>query len=130
LKKLRVHHIAVGAQDPQRVATFYTHYFGAPELRRNYYPDGSLRSIWLDLDFVLMVEHISESERPEEHSSGMRPGMFLIALSVDAQQRNNLETAWAADGVQVDQKTEFTTYARDPEANRVAISTYPFEERS
>lgn len=129
MKKLRVHHIALGAQDPQRVAAFYTHYFGASELRRNYYPDGSLRSIWLDLDFVLMVEHISDATRPDEHTSGMRPGVFLIALSVGAQERDDLEAAWAADGVQVDQKTEFTTYARDPEGNRVAISTYQFEER-
>ena len=60
--------------------------------------------------------------------SAPRPGVFLIAFEVSPAQRRLLEQRLEAQGARIEQRTEFTSYARDPEGNRIAISHFP--ERS
>ena len=44
-----LHHLALGARDVERVASFYLDLFGLPELARHHDAAGELRSVWLGL---------------------------------------------------------------------------------
>lgn len=118
-----LHHLALGASDVERVAAFYRDVFGLVETARHHHPDGTLRSVWLDLGgAMLMVERTHESPRRVE---GVGKGPFLLAFRVKAAQRSQLERELEAAGAEIELRTAHTSYARDPEGNRVAISSYP-----
>ncbi len=119
----RLHHLALGARDVARVAAFYRDVFGLDETARYHHEDGSLRSIWLDLGgSTLMVEATDEALRRVD---GVGPGPFLLAFRVAAEQRRELERALEAAGAVIESRTEYSSYARDPEGNRIAISAHP-----
>jgi catechol 2,3-dioxygenase-like lactoylglutathione lyase family enzyme len=121
---MKLHHLALGARDVDRVARWYSEVFGLPELTRHFYDDGTLRSAWLDIGgTVLMVEHTDETRRVD----GVGAGPFLLAFEVAADERDALESRLDRSGSQVEARTHYTSYARDPEGNRVAISGYPVE---
>jgi glyoxylase I family protein len=121
--KPRLHHLALGARDVARVAAFYRDVLGLAETARHHHDDGTLRSIWLDLGgATLMVEATSEPARRVE---GVGAGPFLLAIRVEASGRRDLEGALEAAGAAIEARTEYTSYARDPEGNRVAISAHP-----
>jgi glyoxylase I family protein len=114
-----LHHLALGARDVAGVAAFYRDVFGLPELARHHHQDGRLRSVWLDLGGpILMVEH-TENAAP---ASG---GLFLAAFAIAPAERPALEARLAAAGAPIESKSAFSSYARDPEGNRVAVSHYP-----
>ena len=118
-----VHHIALGASDPIRLAAFYREVFGLRELARHLKPDGSVRSVWLDLGGpILMIELTRE---PPRHVTGVGAGMFLLALALPRGAWPAFEQALLSAGVAVESGTEHTRYFRDPEGNRVAVSCYP-----
>ena len=118
-----LHHLALGARHVERVAAFYRDLVGLREVTRHHEPGGGLRSIWLDLGgAVLMIEHSDEPVRPVP---GVSAGLFLIALAAEPAERDALERSLAAAGYPVEARTEHTIYFRDPEGNRVAISSYP-----
>lgn len=118
----RLHHVALGARDVASLAEFYREVFGLTELGRHVHEDGSLRSIWLDLGgSILMVEHTSAPARPV---AGVASGPFLIAFRVTPSERQGVERALELRGAHVERK-EYTSYSRDPEGNRVALSHYP-----
>jgi glyoxylase I family protein len=116
-----LHHIALGARDVEGVAKFYERAFELPRLATHLHDDGSLRSIWLGLEggAVLMVERTSD---PPRRVDGVGAGPFLLAFSVSAEERERRDAELAARGVAIDARTEFTSYLRDPEGNRVAYS--------
>lgn len=118
-----MHHIALGAHDIERVAAYYRDLLGLHEVSRHHEPGGKLRSIWLDLGGpILMIEH---TEAPTRRVRGVGSGPFLLALSATARERDELGQSLAAAGFPVKSRTEHTIYLRDPEGNRVAISSYP-----
>jgi catechol 2,3-dioxygenase-like lactoylglutathione lyase family enzyme len=119
----RLHHVALGATDVERVAEFYQGIFGLQECARHLYDDGRLRSIWLNMSgAVLMVEHTRQAPR---RVHGVGRGPFLIAFSAeDPAERRAVEERAAAAGSPTESRTEFTSYFRDPEGNRVAVSCY------
>ena len=119
----RLHHLALGARDVETVARFYREVAGLSEQRRHVYADGTLRSIWLDLGgSILMVEH---TEAPPHHVDGVGSGPFLIAFTVERTERERLERVLRERGCEISSQSEYTTYTRDPEGNRVAFSHYP-----
>lgn len=120
---MHLHHIALGARNVEQVATFYADAFALPERARHHYEDGRLRSIWLDMgESILMVEHTDD---PEHLVEGVGAGPFLLAFSVaDADERGELERLLARLGAEVESHTDYTSYFRDPEGNRVAVSHY------
>ena len=125
---LKLHHLAIGARDIERVATFYRDLLGLSEVSRNHDPDGRLRSVWLDLGGpVLMIER---TEEPARLVQGVGAGPFLLALASEPEERVSLKRSLAASGFSVESQTEHTIYVRDPEGNRVAISSYPLKRRS
>ena len=124
----RLHHIALGAREVERLARFYAEVFALPELARHHRPDGQLRSVWLDLGgSILMVER---SEAPPQRVEGIGPGPFLLAFRVEAHERAAWEQRLQAAGAVIESRSEYSSYARDLEGNRVAISHYSQENCS
>lgn len=118
-----LHHVALGAWDVARIAAFYREAFRLEPDREHYDEDGRLRSIWLRLGSGrLMIEH-TEAERPSVE--GVDKGPFLLAFSVTAEEKAAAEERLERLGAPICMRTEFTSYARDPEGNRVALSHFP-----
>ncbi len=121
-----LHHVALGAREVQALASFYSAAFGLSELRRHMNSDGGLRSIWLDLGgSVLMIEH---TDVPRPHVEELQAGAFLLAFRVFPNEREAAEARLLALGAPPEKTTQFTTYFRDPEGNRVAVSCYSFDD--
>lgn len=118
-----LHHLALGTPDVERLACFYRDVLGLRELARNLYPDGSLRSVWLELGgAALMIEPTREAPRLV---TGVAPGLFLLALSVAEGERSAFESRLEQAGCAIESRSEWTSYARDPDGNRLALSSYP-----
>jgi len=119
----KLHHLALGARDVERVASFYRDLLGLREVTRHHEPGGRLRSIWLDLGGpVLMVER---TEEPARRVEGVGAGPFLLALTAEPEMRDALVRSLPAAGFPIESRTEHTLYFRDPEGNRVALSCHP-----
>ena len=109
-----------------RVAEFYQKAFGIGFLREHRRDDGSLRSIWLRLDcLLLMIEH---TEEPMRRVAGVGHGPFLLAFSVAESERPEVEARLLRLGAVIESRTKYTSYSRDPEGNRVAISHFRADE--
>lgn len=122
-ESVKLHHVALGANDVETVAGFYCDLFDLAELRRHTYASGELRSIWLDLGAgVLMIEH---TERTRARCEGVDAGTFLLAFERTPEERVVFEQRLDAAGIAVESRSDFSTYFRDPEGNRVAVSCYP-----
>lgn len=120
---LQLHHIALGALQVEQLAEFYRRAFRLPEVARHLTSGGSLRSIWLRLgSAVLMIEH---TEHRRALVEGLATGPFLLAFSIRPEEREELEARLRELGAPPQSRTEFTSYFRDPEGNRVALSCYP-----
>ena len=119
-----VHHLALGTRDVERLAHFYREAFGLTEVNRHLGAAGELRSIWLDLGgALLMIEATLTPERARVE--GIGAGLFLLALRVSVTERAALEQKLEALGTPIESRTQFTSYARDPDGNRIAMSHYP-----
>ncbi|MFW6053576.1 MAG: VOC family protein [Persicimonas sp.] len=119
-----LHHLALGARDVEAVAEFYRDIFELAETARHRYDHGELRSIWLDMGgTLLMVEH---TEAPNKQVDGVGAGPFLLAFDVAGPtERRELEARLEQRGIEIEERTDFSSYFRDPEGNRVAVSHYP-----
>jgi catechol 2,3-dioxygenase-like lactoylglutathione lyase family enzyme len=118
-----LHHLALGARDVERVAVFYRDVFELPEMTRHFDDTGTLRSIWLRMGAsVLMIERTTADGSRVE---GVGSGPFLLAFSVIPDDRARVEARLEAAGASIEARTSFSSYAHDPEGNRVAISHWP-----
>lgn len=108
------------------LAAFYRDVLELRELTRHSNQDGSLRSVWLDLDgAVLMIERTDE---PPRRVVGIGAGPFLIALRASGAEQARFEAKLAQHGSPVEARSQWTIYARDPDGNRIALSAYPLAE--
>ena len=122
-----LHHLALGTRDVGRLAQFYRDQLGLREVARHDHDDGSLRSVWLDLGgSLLMIEPTTEAPR---NVVGVGSGPFLIAIAVEPEQRERVEAQLAAASCAIESRSEWTSYARDPDGNRIAVSAYPLAAR-
>ena len=119
-----LHHVAVGAHDVERLATFYRRLLSLDERTRHWDDAGVLRSIWLDLSgTLLMIERAAPGlERPRVEGVGLGP--FLLAFRADAAGRATFEARAAELGAAIESRSPYTSYFRDPDGNRLAISEY------
>ena len=125
LRSHRLHHIALGTADVSRLARFYGEVLGLPERTRHHTEGGALRSVWLELgDTLLMIEH---SGLTNERVEGVGAGWFLVALAVGEGERTALEERLRVNGIEIESRSQWTSYARDPDGNRIAFSAYPLE---
>jgi hypothetical protein len=120
-----LHHIAVGTLGVEPLANFYCQLLAASELRRQLDEQGQVRSIWLDLSgTLLMIERVSAGAEPRGPVSGVGFGAFLLAFRAAAGERVELEARAAVLGAVVESRSAYTSYLRDPDGNRIAISDY------
>ena len=68
---------------------------------------------------------IEPTDEPPRMVSGVGAGPFLIAVAVLPEQRGAFEARLELSGSVVESRSEFSSYARDPDGNRIALSVYP-----
>jgi glyoxylase I family protein len=116
---MRVHHLALRADDVVKLADFYERLVGLPIERRNL-----PRSIWLRAgDTLVMIEQRAKGEPTVDGRT-----KELVAFSCRPTERGAVEARLVAGGVVIEEETDFTMYFRDPEGRRVALSHYPETE--
>jgi glyoxylase I family protein len=120
------HHLAIQVRDLERVTSFYREVLGFPELKRHLRPDGSPRSVWVEVPGggFLALEEVSGEPEPGPFRNE-RPGLFLLAFRIRPEARAGAVAAFARAGVPLENETRWTVYVRDPEGNRVALSHHP-----
>jgi glyoxylase I family protein len=109
----------------ERVATFYRDVLGLTEDRRHQDAAGRLRSIWLRAESTLLMIEVTTASSPAVEGIGAGP--FLLAFSVAPAERDDFEKRLERAGASIESRTAYTSYARDPEGNRIAISHHPHE---
>ena len=120
-----LHHVAVGTRDVEALASFYGQLLGANERRRHNDEQGTLRSIWLDLaGTLLMIERASATAAARPREEGVGLGAFLLAFRADARERAAFEERARALGAAIETRSPFTSYLRDPDGNRIAVSEF------
>lgn len=119
-----VHHVALGTRDVAALAGFYCDLLQVEERKRHLDERGALRSVWLDLAGVwLMIERAEQSaERPRVEGVGLGP--FLLAFRADSSDRKAFEERASRLGAEVESRSAYTSYLRDPDGNRIAVSEY------
>jgi catechol 2,3-dioxygenase-like lactoylglutathione lyase family enzyme len=119
-----LHHVAVGTHDVQALARFYCQLLQADERRRHVDDAGKLRSIWLDLAGIWLMIERAEAGAARPAVEGVGLGAFLLAFRADASERRAFEERAAALGAAVESRSASTSYLRDPDGNRIAVSEY------
>ena len=122
----KLHHLALGAKNVESLATFYAEVFELETVQVHRTEDGEVRSIWLDLGgALLMIERTATSRFTVQ---GVGAGLFLLAFQVAESERGEFEHRLLEQGCGVESRTQYSSYARDPEGNRLAVSHYPISK--
>lgn len=124
----RLHHIAVLCVNPVLVAGFYQQAFDLKENRIHRHDDGRVRSVWLNDEHgtLYMFEFATAALTTAAGvSRDGRPGFHLLAFVVTEAEREAMVRKFHTLGASEESRTAFTSYFRDPEGNRVALSHYP-----
>jgi uncharacterized glyoxalase superfamily protein PhnB len=105
------------------MGAFYRDVFVLPEVARHFTSEGALRSVWLELGggAVLMIERTDAEPQAVE---GIGSGPFLLAFRIREDDRALWEERLERAGASIESRTEKSSYARDPDGNRVAVSFY------
>lgn len=117
---MRSHHLAIKAQDVERVGAFYRDVLqldavAAPR-------DGV---VWLRAgELLLMIEPVAAGPA-SAGISGDDAGLHLIAFTIEPHERAYWEVRLRDHGITVVSRSDHTLYIRDPEGNRVGLSHYP-----
>ena len=126
-----VHHLAIQVRDLAAAERFYCETLGLRVVRRWPAADGAgERSIWVDTGdgAFLALEVTTAAPRTPGGGPPAPPypaGLHLVALRIDAGDRDAWKDRFAQAGVAVHHQTAFTIYVRDPEGNRIGLSHYP-----
>ena len=126
-----VHHLAIQVRDLVASERFYCGTLGLPVVRRWPAAGGAgERSIWVDTGdgAFLALEVTTAAPRTPDGDAGAPPypsGLHLVALRIDAGDREAWKERFTRTGVAVYHQTAFTIYVRDPEGNRIGLSHYP-----
>jgi glyoxylase I family protein len=120
-----IHHLAIKVADLSSAEAFYAGLLRLPVARRWPSADGTgERSIWIDLggDSFLAIERAAAAGTSKDEEI---PGIHLVALRIDRQDRDAWKARLADAGHAVYLQTDYTLYVRDPEGNRVGLSHWP-----
>ncbi|HVP68199.1 MAG TPA: VOC family protein [Anaeromyxobacteraceae bacterium] len=125
--RIGLHHVALRCRDLERCERFYREVIGLEVLRRWPADGGGDRSVWLALDGgrgFLALER-AESEGGGQPADAAPAGWHVVALSISRRDRSRWEDRLAGLGVEIDRKTQWSLFLRDPEGNRLALSHWP-----
>jgi catechol 2,3-dioxygenase-like lactoylglutathione lyase family enzyme len=119
-----VHHLAVRAPDLPAAERFYVEVLGLVVRERFAHPDGSPRSVWVELGggafLAIEATPLEGPRRGDEH-----PGWHCVALAIDAGDREAWRQRLIDAGHPIERETEFTLYVRDPAGALLGLSHYP-----
>jgi len=111
---VRFHHVAFRSDDLSALERFYADVLGLAVIRRT---EG--RSIWLDAGgAILMLERRDEGEPAVPAGS---KELVAFAVSPDVVAR------LAEHRIEIEARTSYTLYVRDPDGRRIGLSSYPDE---
>lgn len=113
---MRVHHLAFRTADVGRLERFYVGLLGFRVERRQ-----GDRSVWLAMGDALLMLERKDVREPDVPSGSLE----LVAFAVTPEEHVSYMERFASHGVGVDARTAFTTYVRDPDGRRIALSSYP-----
>lgn len=117
-----IHHIALLVHDLERAEHFYHQLLQLPLARRWHESDGTPRSVWLHIGTsILMLEKATDSA-PNQNA-----GWHLLALSMPAEERQQVLEYLAQNQIPITGQTSFTIYINDPEGNRIGLSSWPHQ---
>jgi glyoxylase I family protein len=119
-----LHHLAVGTRDVEALAAFYCALLETRERKRHFDAAGALRSIWLDLSGTLLMIERADSSAQRPRVEGVGLGAFLLAFRADEPARRAFEARAEALGAAIESRSAYTSYLRDPDGNRIAVSQY------
>jgi glyoxylase I family protein len=114
MRGVRIHHIAMRTGDLARLERFYVDVLGLALLRR----DDARESVWLDAAGSIVMLERADADEPKTPQGSKD----LVAFAVDDKESWRVRLARA--GVAIEAETPHTLYFRDPDARRVAVSTY------
>jgi catechol-2,3-dioxygenase len=120
LAGMRVHHVAIQVADLETCARFYREVLGleAVEAARE-------GVAWFKLgDALLMLEPVDGAVLADPFTTD-RPGIHLLAIAIGPNEHVAWEERLQRANEQIEQRTAFTIYLRDPEGNRIALSSWP-----
>lgn len=110
---MRVHHLAFRTDDLEALERFYADVLGLAVSRR------SERSIWLDAGGSIVM-----LERRDDDEPGVPDGSKeLVAFAVSPEVLARVQAA----RIEIEARTSYTLYVRDPDGRRVGLSSYPEE---
>jgi glyoxylase I family protein len=121
------HHLAIQVRDLPAAERWYTTVLGLPLLRRWQDAEGRDRSSWLGLDgdaFVALERCDGTRVEGPGWESGA-PGYFVLALRIAPAERIAWEQRLAEHGIAIERRSQWTIYFRDPEGNRLGLSSHP-----
>ena len=116
--------MAIGTADVEKLSGFYAQLLQATERRRQLDEAGALRSIWLDLAGTLLMIERTESRASRPRVEGVGLGLFLLAFRVKPRERRAVEERAEALGAAIESRSAYSSYLRDPDGNRIALSEY------
>ena len=122
-----LHHLALGAVEPELLAQFYHDAFDLPIERTHRDECGRVRSIWLSLaPGRLMIERVPDLSHHARPTTPSHPsqGLFLIAFEVTSEEHDAYSARLESMGCVREDSTAYTSYWRDPEGHRIALSHY------
>ena len=114
MRRVRIHHLALRTRKRRAVVRFYRDILGLPLIEE------TARSTWLDAaGAIVMIERRAPGE-PEVP----RNSLELVAFAVTAAEHAALRARLLRHRVAIEASTEFTSYFRDPDGRRVALSHF------
>ena len=135
------HHLAIQVRDLPAAERFYVEVLGLKVVRRWPREDGQgERSLWLSLgappgappgawqgDDGFLALEACDAVRPPAPFRDPHAGLHLLALRIQASERQAWEQKLAALRVEIVHRSRWTLYLRDPEGNRLGLSHFPHE---
>lgn len=125
-----INHIAIVSKDPEKLSVFYNSFLGLVIKKTNYFDNGTVRSVWLDIpgSVILMIE-IADYGKSSAFNESVPfqkkvPGLHLIAFSIDKSEMKQWKCKLDSSGVRIEHFTDYSIYFFDPDGNRLALSCY------
>jgi lactoylglutathione lyase len=128
---MRIEHVALWTEDLDRLANFYTTYFGAHAGPKYENPAKGFESRFLSFDGGARIEIMrSTSLHPVKHAPGtQRMGLTHFAIAVGSKQRVEeltqhlqRESVEVVDGPRQTGDGYYESVVLDPDGNRVEIA--------
>jgi len=116
---MKIHHLAFRSRTPRALADFYGRLLDLRIVREQ---EGY--SLWLDLETALLMIEQAEPTEPQPSAESRE----LVAFAVDRKTRERVEARLAELEVALEERGEYTSYFRDPEGRRLAVSSYPLQD--